>query len=272
MDAKERDCLRELRHKLKNVEAIDCEWLKSKLQHISYENILSQKILMKFILSYKYSNWAIYQIFIDSYPERYVQEYINYVEEMSKIEKRYISEIKDLLSRNFDNLFEFYIYFNEYIRNNPDLIGLPKKIIMRSARECLENNVKWCMEEKNIRLPVLYEFKRRIFDMLYKIAVKYGCIEERFDEISYGREEIVKYGISNDGRPCFVIEVLDWRWKQRIYYACSYYQWVASARRFDEETTRDPLYNYYKCFLCRKNYLGVLEEEQNKVYPLSRTL
>lgn len=77
-------------------------------------------------------------------------------------------------------------------------------------------------------------------------------IEERFAWISYGREEIVKYVMSNDGKPCFVLEVSDWRWKQRIHYASSYYQWGASARRAVEETTRDPLYNYYKCFLCKK--------------------
>lgn len=246
MDSKERVSLGKIKKKINEGEDIESEWLKEIIQDINYENILSQKILLKIVISSVLDNKVeLYSVFINKYTKNHVREYILFVDEMSKIEKDYKLRIQRLLISNFNGLFDFLNYFNQYIRNYPEVIRLAKRIVFSIAEDCLPKDFEWNNKNSIIEVPTINPNKLKAIDDAYKLGVQYGCIEERLDSLNYGREEVIKY--KKYIKPAFYVEVNDWKWSQRVAYATNYYKSVSDEKLLKEEYKTDPLYNFYKC-------------------------
>lgn len=262
VDSKERVSLGKIKKKINEGEDIESEWLKEIIQDINYENILSQKILLKIVISSVLDNKVeLYSVFINKYTKNHVREYILFVDEMSKIEKDYKLRIQRLLISNFNGLFDFLNYFNQYIRNYPEVIRLAKRIVFSIAEDCLPKDFEWNNKNSIIEVPTINPNKLKVIDDAYKLGVQYGCIEERLDSLNYGREEVIKY--KKYIKPAFYVEVNDWKWSQRVAYATNYYKSVSDEKLLKEEYKTDPLYNFYKCLICKKSFfseLGVKEK------------
>lgn len=90
MNLKERVSLGKIKQKINDGENMEVGWLKEIIQDINYVNILSQKILLKIVISPVLDNKVeLYSVFINKYTKNHVREYILFVDEMNKIEKDY---------------------------------------------------------------------------------------------------------------------------------------------------------------------------------------
>lgn len=89
-----------------------------------------------------------------------------------------------------------------------------------------------------------------VIDNIYRIAIKYGCILEKFDDISFKREEVVSVNLNTI--PFFELKITDWSLERRQIFSSSYYSTRARKNGYKRSYENDIIYNYYKCYICKK--------------------
>ena len=228
-------------------------YISGNIEKISYTSVLSQKILLKVNLNSSYTDSQkeeIYDIFITYYKGEFVQNYIHFCKSMILIEREYISQIKNIIRTQFDSLFVFLNCLGKYIADNPYVIQYPKHLIIKTAMDTLDDGSWSSSLGKIVVDEATYINKLPYIEKMYKIGINCGCIKEKFDSISFGREEIVK--VEYAATPFFQLHIKEIEWKYRLMYASAYYGTIFHDRYLDFEDFDDPLYNYYKCEICKK--------------------
>lgn len=258
MEKNERKALNTIKNILKNSEEENeeiVEEISRQLSLVQYSNILSQKIVPKILLNHN-MNEDEKILILDKIAEQYSQEnvenYIIFVKTMLKVEEKYLFQIRELISKDFDSLFVFMTMLGMYTRENPEIIELPKKIIIEQAQDILRDDMALNDSQSQIIISYnTYISKKGVIENIYRVAVKYGCIIEKFEDISYSKEEVVNVNVDNV--PFFELEVTDWLWKRRLMFASAYYSTVTHCRDGENGYERDAIYNYYKCYICKKS-------------------
>ena len=182
----------------------------------------------------------------EQYPQEKVENYILFVETMLKIEEKYLSHIRKIIRKEFDSLYIFMAVIGMYTYENLEIIEFPKGKLIELAHSVLKNDVMLNTSQSQIIISdETYLRKRAVIDNIYKTAIKLGCIIEKFDDISFSKEEVVNLNL--DTIPFFELEVTDWSWKRRLMFSSEYYTTVTHNRNDKKDYETDAMYNYYKC-------------------------
>lgn len=194
----------------------------------------------------------IYDLFISHYSSEQVKNYILFIGTMCRIEEEYKTRIKEYIKKEFDSMFVFLACVGMYIMDNPQIIEFPQNLIIDIAMGVLNNDGRWNESQGKIAIDrTTYLSKRKCIDDIYQIGIRCGCIKERFDDISFGREEIIR--VEDVGKPYFQMQITDYRWKYRLMYASAYYESMFNQELLHPQYLKDPLYNFYKCEICKKS-------------------
>lgn len=170
---------------------------------------------------------------------------------MLKIEKRYLFCIREQISKEFDSFFIFLATLGMYTCENLEIIELPKKTMIDQAKKVLRNDMAENISQSKIVIGYdTYIRKRVVIDNIYRIAIKYGCILEKFDDISFKREEVVSVNLNTI--PFFELKITDWSLERRQIFSSSYYSTRARKNGYKRSYENDIIYNYYKCYICKK--------------------
>lgn len=230
------------------------EEVRKNIKLIRYSNILSQKIILKILLNQNMNEntrKTIIDIIIKQYPKEEIINYIAFLKTMLKIEKRYLFCIREQISKEFDSFFVFLATLGMYTCENLEIIELPKKTMIDQAKKVLRNDVAENISQSKIVIGYdTYIRKRVVIDNIYRIAIKYGCILEKFDDISFNREEVVSVNLNTI--PFFELKITDWSLERRQIFSSSYYSTRARKNGYKRSYENDIIYNYYKCYICKK--------------------
>lgn len=276
MDKKEKKIVDRIKDIITS-KTIDFEEIKSyivdHIAEVSYTSILSQKIMVKLYLNKKYSQIQknkIYNIFSCHYTNEKVQNYILFIETMCQVDENYRTRIREQIQKEFSSMFVFLACLGMYTIDNPQIIEYPKNLIIKIAMDVLDNDGRWNENQGKITINrTTYLTKQRCIDNIYKTAIKCGCIKERFDDISFGREEVTN--VEYIGKPYIHMQIVDYKWKYRLMYASAYYSSVFNHELSHPEYLEDPLYNFYKCVICKKSkILNVSPDIENIIQDLLR--
>lgn len=266
MEKREKEALKKIKYILKNYEVENDEKIETicgLLSQVGYSNVLSQKLVVKILLNSNMTDSEkklILNKIIKQYPQEKVENYILFVETMLKIEEKYLSNIREIIRKEFDSLYIFMAVIGMYTYENPEIIEFSKEKLIELAHDVLKNDITLNVSQSQIIISdETYLRKRVVIDNIYKMAIKLGCIIEKFDDISFSREEIVNVNL--DTIPFFELEVTDWSWKRRLMFSSEYYTTVAHIRNDKKDYETDAMYNYYKCYICKKSTILNLNSE-----------
>lgn len=179
-----------------------------------------------------------------------VQQVYSYIEIFAPIILRFEDEIKTLIKSNFNNsqyLFNFCLGI--YINKNPLAINLARQILISLSKDCLLNDFDLNSDLPHVILPETVYNKKidNIINLIYLKAVKYGCILEKYDAISFQREKIVGY--HDDHRPVIDFKLVDYDFEFGLLCAETY---IAERNSIKKNfPNNDPIFSFYKCKICR---------------------
>jgi hypothetical protein len=229
--------------------------ISEQLSKVRYTNILSQKIVLRILLNHKMTDSQkklILNKIIEQFPQEKVENYVAFVRTALKLEENYLSRIRDQISKEFDSLFIFMTILGMYTRENPEIIELPKRKLIEQAQNVLRDDMVVNASQSQIIIGYdTYIRKKVVLEGIYRMAIEYGCVIEKFEDISFSREEVVNVNL--DRIPFFELEVTDWSWKTRVMFSSAYYSMVIHNKEGKNGYERDAIYNYYKCYVCGKS-------------------
>ena len=91
-----------------------------------------------------------------------------------------------------NSMFIFSYCLSKYIEINPGTIGTAKELLMKIAMKVLGKELEVFGQQIILSDSVYYQYSPLIEDM-YQKAILYGALQEKYDAISFGREQIVRY-------------------------------------------------------------------------------
>lgn len=101
-----------------------------------------------------------------------------------------LSKISMQITDNFpDSLAIFYYCLGLFVDENPDMIGMAKRVIMSVAKRILNNDVTTINYQLSISIENIYLKNKPVLNLIYQEAICYGALVEKYDAISCG----VKY-------------------------------------------------------------------------------
>lgn len=226
--------------------------LQQNLLLISFENVCSQKLMIKTYKAEHYTEQekeTVFELFKNTFPDKLVNNYIIFFKQVITIEEKYYGLIKNDIKMLFASLDEFVMFLGKYVCENPEMISFAKELLMQAAEDVLPRK-NFYNAVKLFSYEGISWKKRKVFIHDYEMAIWYGVLAEKLDDVSFGKEMVVDYHF--DIKPCFTLEVTDWSWKRRLMYASSYYVSVANSKYERLMNTQDPMYHHYKCYICKR--------------------
>lgn len=244
-----------------------------------YEMFLTQKIFWKLIFSKIYSteqkDYIISKLglkFLHDKSDFY--NHIAFLKAFYPIANNIYNDIQEKISKNFDDsLFLFTYCFGLFVYENPDTIFLPKKFIYNIAYKTLRNDINYGNVQAKINLAnSVYDSRKSILDYIYKEAIKYGAIYEKYDDISYLKSNVVDIFYKNN-KPVSKIILKNPEFELSIQQGDAYNAYLYNSKLNSEPGFLHSYYNnYYKCKVCK--YCTVMnqgdEVEDLALYLLDR--
>ena len=168
-------------------------------------------------------------------------------------------EIKESLSINYNNSQLLFFYcLGMYVNENPDMIGIAKRILILIAKKCLVND----LESLNYRLSFepsesIYLKNKMNLEKLYKIAVKYGVLVEKYEDICFGSEYIQSI-ITDSKYPELHMALKDQEFELGLQKGVIYHEYVLRNRKKDKQ---GEVHSFYECYLCKSCCLSLVSSD-----------
>ncbi len=266
----ERDIVKKIRIFIDNPEQCEdgiVDYFAHNIKYITYETMLAQKIMLKLYLSEaieEIEKETIYNNVMMYYNTEQIRTYIDFIKIIFPVLNKLQNYIGRQIQDNFNSLFVFLSCLSMFTMENPDIIKYPKNLLMQLAAKLLPYDTSWREAQSKIVLAEdTYIKHKRLIENIYLKAISYGCIIEKFDDISYLKEEVLEVKKIST-RPVIKLQMSDPEYKYRIMLGSAYYGEVSNRRIIDEDWNNDLIYQFYKCFICKKSYfyeIGDLEKE-----------
>lgn len=173
------------------------------------------------------------------------------------------AEIVRYLSENFENSqLLFYYCLGMYVNDNPDTIGTAKNIIITAAKKCLLND----LEETNYSLAVnlpksIYERNKRILDVMYQTAIKYGVIIEKYEAISFESEYIQSIETYSKC-PEVHLALVDPKFELGLQIGVLYHNYILNNRMMAD---LGEVHSFYKCLICKYCSLSIVHNDDKEL-------
>ena len=265
--------------------------MKKQMKHISYMKSLSYAELIEDIkfnvdesffeplMSRKYLQWIYNSRFFSDFEKQIIVECLKnkipshskelelnyrFIETFFPIASNIYEEMCKKISENFaDSMVIFSYCIGKYIEINPDTIGTAKELLMRIAMKVLNKKLEVGAQKILFSDSVYYKYSS-VIEELYKKAILYGVLQEKYDAISFGRERIIS--ISTLSRvPVLTMCLTDPELEKGLQYGWQYDDYLAS--RKDE--IHNIIYEHYKCKLCSYCFLmGIPDDKKEFAFYL----
>lgn len=243
------------------------EYFRDNIKCISYEMLLSQKLLLKIYNSKSIkaaSRKCLWKLILDHYEERCKElvNHISFIESLCPIMEKLYDQIKDSIKNDFENsLFTFIYLISRYVYENPGMLPFPKTLLIHIAETVLINDTNWRdLQSKLLLAESNYLGKRHIIGRLYKMAIEYGCIFEKYDDLSYLREDILC--IESEERPIVRFTLHNRDFELGLLLGTLY-----DSEQFMYKMSKEPgvIHQYYKCKACKYCYLTNQNDENKDI-------
>lgn len=182
-----------------------------------------------------------------------------FIEKFFPIAEKLYEEICDKIKGKFKNsMFIFSYCIGKYTEVHPDIIGKAKELLIKIAMTVLEENLG------DFKMPIIipdavYYQHLSLIEELYKKAIKYGVLQEKYDAISFVRERIMDIIFLNK-IPMLTLCLVDKEFERGLQYGCQYENYL-SHRKVESD---NPIYEYYKCKICRYcSLIGISDDEKD---------
>lgn len=237
-----------------------------------YELFLAQKVLQSIYSNRNFSDFQkqeILKCLMRNFPCHKQEIKLNYdfIQTFFPIANKIYYDIKELIKLNFDNsLFIFAYCLGIYIQKNPGTICTAKKALLTIAKKSLNDDLS--VGEYRSRLVLadsIYSRRKKVIEIIYQKAIKYGVIQEKYDAICFCREHITNI-ISQGNTPIINLVLSDPSLELGLQRGSDYSSYLANIRKVEEPGF---VHSYYKCNICRYCLLkGVSEEDKGYAFEL----
>ncbi|WP_173716528.1 hypothetical protein [Clostridium beijerinckii] len=244
-------------------------YLNSDDNKITYEELVTQKIFLKLYWNNTFSESQkeiIVKLFCIKYKMQSEELYNNwrFIKAFCPLMNSIVDDIKNKIVEYFNNSLSMFIYcIGLFVYDNPDVILLPKNLIMSIASKVLKDDVTSNLEinSKIIMTDSMYDKRKDIIEYIYNEAIKYGVIYEQYDNISYIRSKVKCVKFKN-GKPVVEIEMLNNDFEKSIKLGSLYDEFIYYYK-FDYEP--GIIHKYYKCKVCKYCALTFQDDEMKDI-------
>ncbi|PJJ30124.1 hypothetical protein [Lacrimispora celerecrescens] len=133
--------------------------------------------------------------------------------------------------------------------------------MIKLATGVLPDDTAWSEAQGKIEIAEsIYLCKEKLIESIYSEAIKCGCIAEKFDDISYLKEDVEKIEVI-ENRPEVQLRMKKPEYSYRLMLGSAYYGTVAAERMAVKDWKKDLIYQFYECYICKKCYF----EEDGKI-------
>lgn len=244
-------------------------YLKENINKITYEEVVTQKILLKIYWHINLSDYqkeSIVKLFCSEF-DIYNRELYNnwiFVKTYCPLMNDIVNDIKGKIIKYFDDSLSVFIYcIGVFVYENPDIILLPKNLIMNIASNVLNDDITYNLEinSKIKMIDSIYYKRKTIIEDIYEKAIKYGVLYEQYDDISYMRSKVAEIGFEAT-KPVVKIEMKDCEFEHSIkmgslYDQCIYYHRLNTENGF--------IHKYYECIVSRYCSLTKQDDEMKEM-------
>ena len=265
--------------------------MKKQMRHISYMQSLSYAELIEDIKSNvdesffeplmgrKYLQWIYYSRYFSDSEKKTIVEHLKvkmpshaqeleldycFIETFFPISSKIYEEICETINGHFANsMFIFSYCLSKYIEINPGTIGTAKELLMKIAMKVLGKELEVFGQQIILSDSVYYQYSPLIEDM-YQKAILYGALQEKYDAISFGREQIVSISCLNSP-PLLTMRLVDTEFERGLQYGCQYDNYLASRKG----EIINPIYAHYKCKICSYcSLMGIPDDVKELAFNL----
>lgn len=241
------------------------KYLNSNDNKITYEELVTQKILLKIYWTKVFSEYQreiIIKLFCKKYDLQSEELYNNwcFIKAFCPIMNNIVNDIKSKIINNFNDSLSIFIYcMGLFVYDNPNIILLPKNLILNIATGVLKDDVtsNLGINSKIIMANSIYGKRKTIIKYIYKEAIKYGAIYEQFDNISYMRSKVksVKFEFR---KPIVEIEMSNCNYEYSIKLGSLYDEFI-----YYNKLNFEPgvFHKYHKCIICK--YCNLTRQDDN---------
>lgn len=260
------------------------KFIKNNINELIYEEVLTQKILLKLYLNKKLSedqknnivsmlccNFISYKKDLNN-NWLFLKAFYPFMEEI-------LEDIKNNIIVHFDNsLFIFLYCLGMYINENPNIILLAKNVIVSIASSVLIDDMSTNMEIKSkIQVAEDTYYKRRaIIEYIYNKAIEYGTFYEQYDDVCYMISKVENIE-SDNNKPVARIKVYNYQYIQSIklgslYDEIIFYNKIENESGFIQKYYIDRINNQYNLLnkedLTKEIALALLERQFDNLKTL----
>ena len=185
-----------------------------------------------------------------------------FVETFIPIGEKIISKISDIIKLEFSNSITiFYYCLGKYVEENPDMIGLAKNVLVFWGRKLLNDDTILIKHQLSISLDSIYFKKKKYIELIYKEAIKYGVLIEKYDDICFGFEYI-KNITTIGNKPEIMLKFVDPKFEFGLHCGSEFHQSI-TRKRYEEEPGE--IESFYKCVICKYCTFFNVPEEQKEL-------
>lgn len=198
-------------------------FIKSNINELTYEEVLTQKILLKLYINKQLSEDQKNNI-VDMLCSNFIscKKDLNnnwlFLKTFYPFMEEILEDIKNNIIVYFDNsLFTFLYCLGMYINENPNIILLAKNVIVYLASCVLVDDMSTNMEIKSkIQVAEDTYYKRKdIIVYIYNKAIEYGTFYEQYDDVCYMISKVENVDSENN-KPVARIKVYNDEYIQSI--------------------------------------------------------
>lgn len=240
------------------------QYLRENISDISYDALLSQKIIWKICICDTLSADAkdeIYSVLINEYSTEKVHNLIMFMTHMWKSEKKNYNIIYNNIKKSFSSMFSFLCSLNLFVQYKGNCIRAPKDLLIHAALDVFGNTLTIDKSIDKIIIPEhLIESKLSVLNYIYEIAIQIGALHERLDSICYLYEEVLDVN-TDDNKPIFQIRMKNYDHSFSVMLGSAYYQAMRKEDSISKDIVLKTLYDYYKCYICKKCTILCIPED-----------
>lgn len=185
----------------------------------------------------------------------------SFIESFMPIGEKIISNISDIIKTEFLNSITiFYYCLGKYVEENPDMIGVAKRVLISLAEKVLEDDTSTIKYKLSILLDNLYLKRKESIEYVYNEAIKYGVLIEKYDDICYGFECIKS--IETKTKPEITMGLINPEFEFGLKCGSEFHQNIVR-KRYKEEP--GAIESFYRCVICKYCTLSNVPEERKEL-------
>lgn len=197
------------------------------------------------------------QTIMKNHAEEIQNTYI-FLQNVIPIEEKILIRIRTVISTKFpDSLACFYYCTGMYIQEHPEMIGLARSVLIDVAKKCLSDDLASINYRLSISLANIYIKAKEYYEEIYKEAVKYGALVEKYDAISFDSEYINSVCVVKS-KPFITFKLRDYDFEYGIQCGVYYHNCIVR-QRYKE--TPGVIHTYYKCLVCRRSFFEDIDKD-----------